>query len=689
MKKPLKITIIIVGIIFAFILLVLLLASLIGGSVAKSYVNNHAEELLGRKAQVEHVGLNLFSGHVGIEGLAVYEDNGTDVFAGFDTLDVSVSLLKLLGKEVYVRHITLAGLDVKVIQNGTRFNFSSLIEHFQSDSADVEVKDTTPSDWVINLHNIRLSNGHLHYADLERNSHWGFNDLNLLVPDFCIGGEKQTDAGLTLALADGGSLQADAAYNAVSNDFNAKLKLTNFALNQVKPYVTDIANIEQINGRLGLSAVADGNLSNIMDMVIAAKATVDDVDVLDNHNTSVVSLHHLDVDLAKMVLNQNLFDIASVNIDGIQARYELFADSSDTFSRFLKPQQTVAENPEETENPDSSETPETTESQETPETATPLKLHVGHLMLSDINFTYADHTLPDEFVFPVTKIRVEADDISMNGNNNARVFAMLPNGGTAMVNWSGSLSDWKSYQNIRLNIKNLHLTDLSPYMVAYLGQPFTDGIFSFTSYNTLRNSNLNGQNRIDIYKPTVGDRRKDVKGAMRLPVKAALYVLKDKDDKVILDVPITGNIDNPSFNYMKLVWKTLGNLLVKVATSPARALGGLVNGENDEVFIRVDPNEHDFTSEQFYQIDKVADLAKLDESIILHLELQTRPTEDSTIVANHNRRNEILQRHLAELGVAPDKLVITTAEPSADLKKEGYLVTTTVADLEETDFVEP
>ncbi len=692
MKKPLKITIIIVGVIVAFILLVLLLVSLFGGSVAKSYVNNHAEELLGRKAQVEHVGLNLFSGHVAVEGLAVYEDNGKDVFAGFDTLDVSVSLLKLIGKEVYVRHITLAGLNVKVIQNGTRFNFTSLIEHFQSDSAEVEVKDTTPSDWVINLHNIRLSNGRLHYADMERNSHWGFNDLNLLVPDFCIGGEKQTDAGLTLALADGGSLQADAAYNAVSNDFNAKLKLTNFALNQVKPYVTDIANIEQINGRLGVNATANGNLSNIMDMVISANATIDDVDVLDNHNTSVVSLHHLDVDLAKMVLSQNLFDIASVNLDGIQARYELFADSSDTFSRFLKPQQTTAqavEDDEADEAEPSDQTDEADQADQPDQPAAPLMLHVGHLMLSDINFTYADHTLPDEFVFPVTKIRVEADDISMNGNNNARVFAMLPNGGTAMVNWNGSISDWKSYQNIRLNIKNLHLTDLSPYMVAYLGQPFTDGIFSFTSYNTLRNSNLSGQNRIDIYKPTVGDRRKDVKGAMRLPVKAALYVLKDKDDKVILDVPISGNIDNPSFNYMKLVWKTLGNLLVKVATSPARALGDLVNGDNGEVFIGVDPNEHDFTSEQFYQIDKVADLAKLDESIILHLELQTRPTDDSTIVDNHNRRNVILQHHLTELGVASDRIVITTAEPSADLKKEGYLVTTTVADLEGIDIIEP
>ena len=682
MKKPLKITIIIVSVIIALILVVLLLASLFGGSIAKSYVNSHAEELLGRKAQVEHVGLNLFSGHVAIEGLAVYEDNGKDVFAGFDTLDVSVSLLKLIGKEVYVRHITLAGLNVKVEQNGTRFNFSSLIEHFQSDSAEVEVKDTTPSDWIINLHNIRLSDGHLRYADLERHSHWGFNDLNLLVPDFCIGGEKQTDAGLTLALADGGSLKVDAAYNAVSNDFNATVQLSNFALDQVKPYVTDIAYIEKINGRLGLNAAAQGNLSNIMDMVIAAKATVDDVDILDNHNTSVVSLHHLDADLSKMVISQNLFDIASVNLDGIHAHYELFADSSDTFSRFLKPQQTAPA--EETDEPDQAEEPDQTDQSEQPDQSAdkPMQLHIGHLLLSDINLTYADHSLPDEFVFPVTKIRVEADDISMSGNNNARIFAALPNGGTAMVNWSGSISDWKSNQNIRLNIKNLHLTDLSPYMVAYLGQPFTDGIFSFTSYNTLRNSNLNGQNRIDIYKPTVGDRRKDVKDAMRLPIKAALYVLKDKDDKVILDVPITGNIDNPSFNYMKLVWKTLGNLLVKVATSPARALGDLMGNDSDEVFITVDPNEHDFTSEQFYQIDKVANLAKLDESITLHMELQTRPTEDSIITANHNRRNIILQHHLTELGVDPEKIVITTAEPSSDLKKEGYLVTTSVADME-------
>lgn len=671
MKKTLKITLIIVIIIVGLLVVV----SLLAGPIAKGYVNKNAEELLGRKAHVEHVGLNLLTGHVGVRGLSIYEENGTDAFAGFDTLDVAVSLLRLIGKEVYVRHITLAGLDVKVTQRDTVFNFSSMLDHFASD--DSEEKDTTPSGWTINLHNIRFLNGKLYYADLERGSHWSMKDLNLIVPDFCIGGEDNTGAGLTLALADGGQLTANGEYNANSNDFSAILALEHFSLNQVLPYVTDMASIGEIKGLLDVNAKVTGNLSHIMDMEIAATANINGVDILNEEEASLATLNHLGVELNRLVLSQNLYDIAKVELDGLNARYEVFADSTNTLSRLMKPKQpTEPESQETTDNQEVQEEPENTES-------APMRLRVGRLALTDINFTYADHSLPDEFEFPVTKLRIEADELTTSGTNNAKLFASLTHGGVAMANWSGDISNWKSYQSLRLNIKNLHLTDLSPYLVAYLGQPFTDGIFSFTSYNTVRNSQLDGKNHIDIYKPTVGDRRKEVKDAKKLPLKAALYVLKDKDDKVLLDVPITGNIDNPEFNYMKLVWKTLGNLLVKVATSPFRALSG--NKGDEDLFIAVNPEEVDFTSEQYYTIDRVAEMAKMDENIILNLELQTRPvahtaegTIDSTIVRNHNRRNMILKRHLVQEGIPEDQIVITTAEPSADLKREGYAVSTTL-----------
>jgi hypothetical protein len=212
-------------------------------------------------------------------------------------------------------------------------------------------------------------------------------------------------------------------------------------------------------------------------------------------------------------------------------------------------------------------------------------------------------------------------------------------------------------------------------MVAYFALPFTDGIFSFSSLNTIQNSQLNGKNKIDIYKPTLGERRNDVKPQLKLPVKAALYILKDKDDKVILDVPIKGNVDNPEFNYMKLVWKTLGNLVVKVATSPVRMLGNLGGSNDNELFITIDHHEPDFTSEQFYQIDQVAGVAKMDTSYQMLLQLHTRPTDDSIALRNQKIRNKLLQKHLSDLGVPKKQYQIIHLHPSDTVKVEGYSVT--------------
>ena len=50
------------------------------------------------------------------------------------------------------------------------------------------------------------------------------------------------------------------------------------------------------------------------------------LDLIDSASTSLASLNHLGVDLNKMVLSQNLFDINSIVLDGLNLRYELFAD---------------------------------------------------------------------------------------------------------------------------------------------------------------------------------------------------------------------------------------------------------------------------------------------------------------------------------------------------------------------------
>ena len=676
MKKLLKIILVILGSLAALVLLVMIVGSLFGGCATKNYVNNHSDDLIGRQAHVDHVGVNLFTGRVAIHELSVKEDDGETWFASFDTLDVSVSLLRLLGKRVQVRHLTLVGLDAHIIQDSSWFNFSSIIDRFRGDSLEIEV-DTMPSQWVVSMHKIRLAKCKLLYEDRPRQSHIGFHNLNVRVPDFTIGGGERTDADLTVDLAEGGQLTARTDYDATSGNFNLDVSLNGFALDQLKPYLVDLTQIETVEGSVALDLTAQGNFAHLIEAEISTKVGLDNVNIVDSSQTSVASIGQLRLDVGKMVLSQRLFDINSFSIEGLTAQYELFADSSNTFSRLLAAKTEDSENSENSENPEESDNSESLESLDTLPTP-PLQLRVGHLALNGINFTYADHTMPTDFVFPVTDLSVEATGVTTTGNNNAHVRANLPNGGTLAVDWKGNISDWKQHQELLLTIKGLHLTDFSPYAVAYFGMPFSDGIFGFTSDNTILNSKLEGKNRIDIYKPTLGEKQEGVKPRLKLPVQAALYVLKDKDGKVLLDVPVKGNVDNPEFNYMKLVWKTLGNLIVKVATSPARLLKGMKE-DGEEMFVTIDTEESDFTSEQLYMIDQVADMAKKDEKVVLNFELQTHPANDSkkASAANENR-NQALAQHLEKLGVSKKQYHIRTAKPSDEVAVEGYAITVEV-----------
>jgi hypothetical protein len=672
MKKLLKIILVLLGCLAALVLLVMIVGSLFGGCATKNYVNNHSVDLIGRQAHVGHVGVNLFTGHVAIHELNVKEDDGETWFASFDTLDVSVSLLRLLGHRVQVRHLTLAGLDAHIVQDSSWFNFSSIVDRFKGDSLEVEV-DTMPSDWVVSMHRIRLAKCRLLYEDRPRQSHIGFHNLSVRVPDFTVGGGERTEGDLTVDLAEGGKLMVQTDYDATSGNFNLSVGLDGFALDQLKPYLMDFSQIEAVEGSVALDLAAQGNFAHLIEAEIAAKVGLDNVNIVDSCQASVASLGQLRLDVGRMVLSQRLFDINSFTIDGLTAKYELFADSSNTFSRLLTTKEGVTDSTaaaDETERTADSVEAELVDTLPTP----PLQLRVGHLALGNINFTYADHTMPADFVFPVTNLCVEADNVTTAGNNNARVRADLPSGGSLAVDWKGNISDWKQHQDLTLIIKGLHLTDFSPYMVAYFGMPFSDGIFGFTSSNTITNSQLEGKNRIDIFKPTLGEKQEGVKPRLKLPVKAALYVLKDKDGKVLLDVPVKGNVDSPEFNYMKLVWKTLGNLIVKVATSPARLLKGMKE-DGEEMFVTIDPEESAFTSEQFYMIDQVAGMAKKDEKVVVIFELQTRPSDDgkkATAVAEE--RNHALAQHLERLGVNKSQYIIHTAKPDENVAVEGYAI---------------
>lgn len=667
-KKGLKIT----AWVFGSLLFLFVLATLLVSPIAESYINSHGEELVGRKVHVDDVTINVYSGHLAITGFTLYEDNGADVFARFDTLDVDASLLKLLGSTVQLNHVTLAGLDVNMIKDGDTFNFQSMLDHFASDSTET-VQDTTPSDWVIRIHNIRISHAQIHYNDVVDNKHWHLPDINLRVPGFVLGGDEQSEGGLHIAFAEGGDLNLEGHYHEQQGTYDFAASLTGFKLKNIETLAADFLQFDRLGGSLDLRLNAAGDIGEITKSRIGGTVALRNLD-LQNKGAQVAGFKSLDIVINNVNLDDNAFDIQSLKLDGLTAQYEQWADHSN-IDDLMKPSGDSGQSG------NSGESGETGETGETGDTAAakPLALTLHELAVTDGSLTYVDHTLPDHFSFPVTKLNIEATDLTLAGGNNAKLRAMLPGGGHLMVKWEGDIDHWKRHQDLFISVKGLDMKQLSPWTVYFTGNPIEDGVFSFTSRNTIKNSNINGKNKLDIYKAKVGSRRKDVEPQQKLPLKTALYILKDKDNKILFDVPVTGNIDNPEFSYMKLVWQTLGNLLVKVATSPIRALGNAFGFGNDDLeFIEIEPQQRGLTSEQYHILGELATVAKSDSLVHLTLELQMPAPADDSAAHRYEFRNGIVRRYLLEQGVSERQITVTTGQPVSDGDRTGYAITSEI-----------
>ena len=121
-----------------------------------------------------------------------------------------------------------------------------------------------------------------------------------------------------------------------------------------------------------------------------------------------------------------------------------------------------------------------------------------------------------------------------------------------------------------------------------------------------------------------------------VPLKLGLYVLKDRKDKIVLDLPVKGNVNSPEFSYKKLIFKTLINLLVKVATSPISLVAEQLGFDPEALSnIPIDPLEREFSSEQFEKFKQLSEISIAKPELILTLSQQvnySKAIEDLSIL---------------------------------------------------------
>jgi hypothetical protein len=70
---------------------------------------------------------------------------------------------------------------------------------------------------------------------------------------------------------------------------------------------------------------------------------------------------------------------------------------------------------------------------------------------------------------------------------------------------------------------------------------------------------------------------------MICPLKFAFFLLTDKNGDVELDIPVKGDLKDPSTELAPIIWKTFKNVIGKTVAAPINFLVGLVGGDPKEL----------------------------------------------------------------------------------------------------------
>ena len=626
MKKGLKITIIVISVIVVLLLLISLLVS----PIAKWYIEKNCKDLVGRKITIENLDVKLLLGRAAVDNFVLYEANDTDTFVAIDHFDADVRVWGILRKSIVVDYINVVAPQATILRDGNSLNFDDILTFFANKSAGVAENDSLavaetdtvavePSEgdkgnsWKIILRDIALNDGKVRYADDVIGIDWTMHHIKLGIPEIDLSGSG-TNMQLYFDFARGGSLDLKAMFDQPTMDYELECQISDYPLGVLMPFVKGVVNLGDMSGSLALGLHAKGNIENIMASDIDGAIQIDSVTIQDASGVQLAALNQFKTDIEHInIAHDYIVKLRNFVIDGVSARYEVYANGSNNFSSLFA---TSAEGePEE-----SSANVETEPTDSVTGDAPQLDISVENIVMSNSNFTYVDNTLPEPFSLRLSKMRFKTPMFSTQGVNDVELFAVLQDVGALRVKWNGNIE--AQNHDLMLTLNNFNLKDISPYSLSFFGYPISDGKLSFRGQNIINNGMLKGTNKLSLYHPTVGNKRTDVDAEFGIvPLKLAMVVLTDREGKAEIDLPISGDIKSPQFSYGKIIVQALVNVLVKIAAAPIDLLAEALGLNSDEIKeIEFGAWQYQFTPEQYDKIEKLSKIIAEEPELRIRLQ---------------------------------------------------------------------
>ena len=281
------------------------------------------------------------------------------------------------------------------------------------------------------------------------------------------------------------------------------------------------------------------------------------------------------------------------------------------------------------------------------QTPQPPTIRIDKVTLQGGTVNFTDNSITPRFSSNLLEIGGRVSGLSSDENTMGEVELRGMYDRYAPLEITGKVNPLRNdlYVELRADFKDMDLTSVSPYSGRYAGYTVQKGKLSFHLDYLVAKNKLDAKNSILIDQFTFGDPVESPE-ATKLPVRFAIALLKDRNGQINLDIPVSGDLHDPKFSVGHVILQVIGNLLVKVATSPFALLSSIFGSSE-----KLDHAEFDYGSILLNDGTK----KKLD---VLVKALHERPALELDIVgyADPEKDREGLKENLIQRKVRSQKI---------------------------------
>ncbi|MGB0428988.1 MAG: DUF748 domain-containing protein, partial [Bacteroidia bacterium] len=196
-------------------------------------------------------------------------------------------------------------------------------------------------------------------------------------------------------------------------------------------------------------------------------------------------------------------------------------------------------------------------------------IHVDSINVAQGDFNFYDHVPAQTFKCHLENTTLTTHDFYFEKDSVMLQISALLNSSSALNSRLILYPHVKEDLSIDVSIAGFDMKTLSPYTYSYIGHRVDSGFLNLETSIIVKDNILKTDNYLMISALELGKKERH-DDALKLPVKAGIKALTDKDNVLEVSVPVNGNLNDPDFKAGPLVKQALRNTLQKAATLPAR-----------------------------------------------------------------------------------------------------------------------